>query len=71
MHQHNPQNESLLPEPDQAEELFVAFGNTLEYERGLPVDSMPDIDALLAWLRTRRPTQGTAFELASGAVTAA
>ncbi len=58
MHQHNPHNESLLPEPDQAEELFVAFGNTLEYERGLAVDSVPDIDALLAWLRTRRLISG-------------
>ncbi len=58
MHRHNPQNDTLLPEPDQAEELFVAFGNTLEYERGLPVDAVPDIEALLAWLRTHRLISG-------------
>ncbi|MEO8252147.1 MAG: CGNR zinc finger domain-containing protein [Chloroflexota bacterium] len=38
-------------EPDQAGELFVSFGNTLEYKRGQPADSLPDVDSLLAWLR--------------------
>jgi len=42
---------TALPEPDQAEELFIAFVNTLEYERGEPTDGVPDITALLAWLR--------------------
>ena len=53
-----PQTPSLLPEPDQAEELFVSFGNTLEYERGRPVDALTDISALLAWLRARRLVSG-------------
>ena len=39
-----------LPEPASREELFVEFANTLEYERGEPVDAVPIIDALLAWL---------------------
>jgi predicted RNA-binding Zn ribbon-like protein len=47
-----------LPEPDQAEELFISFGNTLEYERGEPVDAVPDITSLLAWLRERRLISG-------------
>mgnify|MGYP003290060966 CR=1 FL=1 len=46
-------NHDSLPEPDAAGELFVDFANTLEYERGEPVDAVPDIDALLAWLRER------------------
>ena len=45
-------------EPDQAEELFVSFGNTLEYERGEPVDAVPDMTSLLAWLRERRLISG-------------
>ena len=49
---------TTLPEPDQAEELFISFGNTLEYERGEPVDSVPDITSLLAWLRERRLVSG-------------
>jgi predicted RNA-binding Zn ribbon-like protein len=53
-----PQNSAVLPEPDQAEELFVAFGNTLEYEHGQPVDALPDVEALLAWLRERRLISG-------------
>lgn len=53
-----PQDSSLLPEPDQAEELFTSFANTLEYERGEPVDAVPDISALLAWLRERRLISG-------------
>lgn len=53
-----PQDTGLLPEPDQAEELFVSFGNTLAYERGEPVDAVPDITTLLAWLRERRLLSG-------------
>src|SRR4026209_2608018 len=53
-----PLDSTALPEPDQAEELFVPFGNTLEYERGEPVDAVPDITALLAWLRERRLISG-------------
>src|SRR5918995_4677702 len=49
---------TALPEPEQAEELFVSFGNTLEYERGEPVDAVPDITSLLAWLRERRLISG-------------
>ena len=44
-------NHDTMPEPDQSDELFVQFANTLEYERGEPVDALPDTDALLAWLR--------------------
>jgi predicted RNA-binding Zn ribbon-like protein len=40
-------------EPDQSDQLFVEFANTLEYERGEPVDAVPTIDALLGWLRQR------------------
>ena len=46
-------NHDTLPEPDTAGELFVDFANTLEYERGEAVDSLPDVDALLSWLRER------------------
>lgn len=53
-----PQNTAPLPEPDQAEELFIAFANTLEYDRGKPVDSVPDVTALLDWLRERRLLSG-------------
>jgi predicted RNA-binding Zn ribbon-like protein len=49
---------TTLPEPDQAEELFISFGNTLEYERGEPTDAVPDISSLLAWLRERRLISG-------------
>jgi predicted RNA-binding Zn ribbon-like protein len=49
---------TTLPEPDQAEELFISFGNTLEYERGEAVDAVPDITSLLAWLRERRLISG-------------
>ena len=38
-------------EPEQAEELFVTFANTLSYSRGRPVEGLADIDALLSWLR--------------------
>ena len=49
---------TALPEPDQAEELFISFGNTLEYERGQPADAVPDITSLLGWLRERRLISG-------------
>jgi predicted RNA-binding Zn ribbon-like protein len=52
------QNNAPFPEPDPAEELFISFANTLEYERGQPVDSVPDATALLAWLRGRRLLSG-------------
>ncbi len=38
-------------EPDQADELFAAFANTLQHSRGRDTDHLPDVDALLAWLR--------------------
>jgi predicted RNA-binding Zn ribbon-like protein len=41
------------PEPQAAEDLFVAFANTLEWNRGDAVDGIPDTAALLAWLRSR------------------
>jgi predicted RNA-binding Zn ribbon-like protein len=44
--------EEGLPEPAQPDELFVSFANTLSYDRGEPVDAIPDSDALLAWLRS-------------------
>ena len=40
-----------MPEPAERDDLFIAFVNTLELERGEPVDAIPDIDALLTWLR--------------------
>ena len=49
---------TALPEPDQAEELFISFGNTLEFERGQAVDAVPDITSLLGWLRERRLISG-------------
>jgi predicted RNA-binding Zn ribbon-like protein len=38
-------------EPEQSEELFVTFANTLSYTRGQPIEGLPDVDALLSWLR--------------------
>ncbi len=38
-------------EPDQADELFAAFANTLQHSRGRETDHLPDVDALLTWLR--------------------
>jgi predicted RNA-binding Zn ribbon-like protein len=40
-----------MAEPEQTEELFVAFANTLRHERGEPVDDVGEVDTLLAWLR--------------------
>jgi predicted RNA-binding Zn ribbon-like protein len=49
-----------IQEPEQEEELFVAFANTLEYTRGMPDEKLPHIDALLAWLRDRGLISGRA-----------
>jgi predicted RNA-binding Zn ribbon-like protein len=59
-------NHHAIPEPGQSEELFVAFANTLEYERGVAVDHLPDVDALLGWLRDRGllSARGRSAELA-------
>jgi predicted RNA-binding Zn ribbon-like protein len=40
-------------EPEQGEELFVAFANTLEFNRGIPAETLPNPDALLHWLHDR------------------
>jgi predicted RNA-binding Zn ribbon-like protein len=40
-----------IPEPRDPEALFVGFANTLERTRGEARDEIPDVDALLAWLR--------------------
>lgn len=44
-------NHDSMPEPDQHDDLFVEFANTLEFDRGQPIDGLPDSDALLGWLR--------------------
>lgn len=44
------QTTDLLPEPTQSVDLFVAFANTLGYERGVLADDVPDTAALLDWL---------------------
>jgi len=49
-----------IPEPDQEEQLFVAFANTLEYSRGEPEEQIPDVDALLAWLNDHGLISGRA-----------
>jgi len=41
----------VLAEPEQTEELFVAFANTLQYDHGEPVDAVGQVDELLQWLR--------------------
>jgi len=53
-----PHTPSILPEPDQADELFISFGNTLEFTRHRPIDHLPDADALLAWLRQQKLISG-------------
>lgn len=40
------------PEPRQEDELFVRFANTLELTRGEATEHLPDVDALLVWLRS-------------------
>jgi predicted RNA-binding Zn ribbon-like protein len=39
-----------VAEPNQSDELFAAFANTLEHSRGVAQDAIPDVDALLGWL---------------------
>lgn len=46
---HTPTH-ATTPEPEQPEELFEAFINTLEFSRGRPQDRLQDTDALLGWL---------------------
>ena len=62
MAEHN----TMVPEPDEPEDLFIAFANTLEFDHGKPVDSVPDSDALLGWLRAQRllSSRGYATEAA-------
>ena len=55
------QRNTLVPEPDEPEELFIAFANTLEFDHGKPVDSVPDSEALLRWLRERRLLSSRGF----------
>jgi predicted RNA-binding Zn ribbon-like protein len=38
-------------EPNQGDELWVTFANTLAFSRGQPQERLPDVDALLGWLR--------------------
>jgi predicted RNA-binding Zn ribbon-like protein len=52
---------SVLPEPDQAGELFISFGNTLEFSRNRAIEHLPDADALLAWLRERKLISGRGY----------
>jgi predicted RNA-binding Zn ribbon-like protein len=40
-----------MAEPEQTDELFVEFANTLHHDRGQQVDEVAEIDQLLAWLR--------------------
>lgn len=54
-----PQHDTVQ-EPEQEDELFIAFANTLEYTRGVSDEKLPDIDALLAWLRDRGLISGRA-----------
>ena len=39
--------------PDGADDLFAAFANTLEHGRSRDTERLPDVDALLGWLRHR------------------
>lgn len=55
-----------IPEPHHSDDLFVAFANTLEYERGEAVDAVPDIDALLTWLRANDLISDRARAVESG-----
>lgn len=60
------QTQSVLPEPDQAEELFISFGNTLEFSHGQPEEHLPDATALLAWLRERKLISGRGLAAEAG-----
>ena len=44
-------NHDHMAEPEQTDELFVAFANTLHHERGEAVDDVAEIESLLSWLR--------------------
>ncbi len=46
-----PASSDTITEPQSSEDLFVAFANTLRFERGEPIEELVDADALLAWLR--------------------
>jgi predicted RNA-binding Zn ribbon-like protein len=48
-----PKTSDPNPEPEQPDELFVAFANTVSYEQGVPVDDVADTAALLAWLHSQ------------------
>jgi predicted RNA-binding Zn ribbon-like protein len=45
-----PSTPNAQPEPPQEDDLFVGFVNTLELERGEPVDHLGSVDELLDWL---------------------
>ncbi len=45
---------AIRSEPDQADELFAAFANTLQHSRGRDTEHLLDVDALLGWLRRYR-----------------
>ena len=60
-----------MAEPAETEELFVAFANTLSHTRGIAHDEIPDVEALLDWLRAHDllSSRGRATEgLACGAI---
>lgn len=40
-----------MAEPTESDALFVAFANTLEHTRGTAREAIPDVAALLDWLR--------------------
>ncbi len=44
--------------PEQAEELFIRFANTLELSRGATIEHLPDVDALVGWLREAQLISG-------------
>ncbi|HEY7464596.1 MAG TPA: CGNR zinc finger domain-containing protein [Candidatus Limnocylindria bacterium] len=46
-----PVRTDLPAEPMDTTELFAEFANTLSFNRGQPREGLPDVDALLAWLR--------------------
>jgi predicted RNA-binding Zn ribbon-like protein len=53
-------------EPEQEDELFVRFANTLEMSRGEPVEHLPDAEALLSWLRAQGLLSGRARAAEAG-----
>jgi predicted RNA-binding Zn ribbon-like protein len=46
-----PISSDAIIEPQRPDDLFVDFANTLAHDHGEPVEHLPDVDALLAWLR--------------------